>query len=522
MNREPVVDPALTRCCLERALASKTFATSPKLRRFLELIVEAKLAGQASRIKAYTIGVEALDRQPDFDPEADSIVRVHAIRLRGLLETYYAGEGQADPVRLILHKGSYIPEFEAADQPRAGLSARPARILLFVERLLLLGGPPEEDYLAAGLTEELVTHLGGYGDSLVVVRTFTESAADHGTSPAPPPRTQDVAYQLRGSLRRQADQIRISFVLTEIATAEVVWSETFAYELSSASLFEVQEQVARKTASRMLDPHGALYRSLKRQPAALLGTYLAVFRYHEYQERFSPESHRRAREELERAVRAEPSYAEAWAALANVDLGEALFGFNRTLPLLDLLDKCLDSAHRAVALDPRSVMAHYILAMILFYRRDAARFRIVAAQALTLGPHRPDNLAVVGMHLALAGDWETGLALVREAMDLNPFHPSWYYLVPSLHHLRFGRDQEALDVIGRFARLEFFPFQINLAVIHGNLGNQAEAQEALRQMQILWPESRDRMRDILSLWFPEEGLADIFAQGLEKAGWSIT
>jgi adenylate cyclase len=130
---------------------------------------------------------------------------------------------------------------------------------------------------------------------------------------------------LRGSLRRQADQVRFGFTLLEMATGSVVWSETFDYDLSSASLFDIQEQVASRIASRVLDPHGVLYRSLKRQPAALLGTYLAVFRYHEYEERFTPEIHRRVREELERSIQEEPGYAEAWAALANVYLGEALF-----------------------------------------------------------------------------------------------------------------------------------------------------------------------------------------------------
>ena len=142
-------------------------------------------------------------------------------------------------------------------------------------------------------------------------------------------------------------------------------------------------------------PTACVYRSLKRQPAALLGTYLAVFRYHEYEERFTPETHLRAREELERAIQEEPGYAEAWAVLANVYLGEALFGFNRTLPRPALIEKCLDLAHQAVAMDPRGVMAHYILAMILFYRKDRSRFMAAADQALALAPH-PDNLAVVG------------------------------------------------------------------------------------------------------------------------------
>jgi len=525
-DRHPDMDPGLVQSCLGRVLASQAFAASPKMSRFLRFVVGAKLTGQASRVKAYSIGVEVFDRSPGFDPGADSIVRVNAIRLRGLLDAYYAGEGREDPVRFLLAKGSYVPEFAEARAPGPAVGTGPARILLTVERLVLLGGPPDQDYLTAGLTEELVASLSRFGDNLIVVRSPAAPEDDFGLGAVPQAQgiaycLSAIAYRLRGSLRRDSDQIRVGFTLVETASDSVVWSETFAHALSSASLFEIQEQVARKTAARVLDPHGVVYRSLKRQPAALLGTYLALFRYHEYEERFTPETHLRAREELERAVREEPGYADAWAVLANVTLGEALFGFNRTLPRPALIEKCLDLAHRAVALDPRGVMAHYILAMILFYRKDRSRFMAAADQALALAPHSPDNLAVIGMHLALAGQWDRGLSLVQEAMDLNPFHPPWYHLVFSLHHLRLGRHREALGVIGRFARLDFFPFQVNLAVIHGHLGHEAEARDALNHMFALWPEAGEEMHEILAFWFPYEGLAAIFADGLTKVGLPV-
>ena len=507
--------PERITACLHRVLASQAFQASPKLADLLRFVVAAKLAGQAERLKAYTIGVEVFGRRPDFDPDRDAIVRVNAGRLRGLLADYYAGPGRADPIRFQLPRGRYLPEFAGRPHQTAGAAGGFCPILLAVERLTLIGGPPEQDYLAAGLTEELVTHLSGYGNRLVVVRAPAAGPGDPGT---PPP---GIVYQLRGSLRRDADQLRVGFTLVEAGTGCVAWSETFDFRFSPQGLFEAQEQVARHVASRILDPHGALYRSLKRKPAALLGTCLAVFHYREYEERFSRETHLVARTALEEAVREEPGYAEAWAVLANVYLGEALFGFNQRVPAADLTAKCRDAAHRAVALDPHSVMAHYILAMILFYARDLDGFLAAAELALRMAPHHPDNLAVIGMHLALAGQWGRGLALVRRAMGLNPFHPAWYHLVFSLACLHRGEYPEALAVLGRFARLDFFPFQINLAVIHGYLGNRTEAREALRRMFALWPEACRRMHEILNYWFPCEDLAAIFASGLAKAGFPM-
>lgn len=365
------------------------------------------------------------------------------------------------------------------------------------------------------MTDELVATLSGYGDNLVAVR----APAEAGESALPESSHYGLVYHLRGSVRQHGDELRVCIKLVDAATGCVAWSETFANRLSTASLFDVQERVARKVASTVLDPHGILCRSLKRKPAARLGSYLAVFRYHEYEEHFSPKIHRRAREELEQTVREEPDYAEAWAVLANIYLGEALFGFNQTRPLPILAEKCLETAERAVALDPRNIMANYILAMALFYHKDQPQFLAMAEHALRLGPHHPDNLAVTGMHLSLAGQWDRGLALVEEAMALNPFHPSWCHLVFSLRHLHFGRYHDALDAISRFAGADFFPFQINLAVIHGHLGNLPEARQSLQRMFALWPDARHRLDEILGFWFPFEDLAAIFAEGLAKAGF---
>ena len=81
------------RAALERVCVSQPFGHAPKLTRFLRFVVEATLAGQGGGLKGYTIGVEALGRDDSFNPQADPIVRVEAIRLRGALGRYYAGAG---------------------------------------------------------------------------------------------------------------------------------------------------------------------------------------------------------------------------------------------------------------------------------------------------------------------------------------------------------------------------------------------------------------------------------------------
>jgi TolB-like protein len=94
---------------LDRLLASPGFANAGRMSRFLKFIVERTLAGERDRLKEYVIGVEVFDRDADYDPRVDAIVRVEASRLRSKLAEYYGGEGRNDPVVLGLPKGGYAP-----------------------------------------------------------------------------------------------------------------------------------------------------------------------------------------------------------------------------------------------------------------------------------------------------------------------------------------------------------------------------------------------------------------------------
>ena len=143
-DAEETTPPLLIQDALQRVLASRDFVNSERKRRFLKFVVQETLAGRADRIKAYSIALDAFDRDPSFNPGADPVVRIEAGRLRRCLEHYYLGEGAADRIRITIPKGGYVPQFivmdgdgrsvpEAlrdADQPNAGQLAEinPAKV----------------------------------------------------------------------------------------------------------------------------------------------------------------------------------------------------------------------------------------------------------------------------------------------------------------------------------------------------------------------------------------------------------
>src|SRR5690606_34173333 len=69
------------------------------------------LEGRSQELKEYTIGINVLKRDVDFNPQIDSIVRIHAGRLRRALKEYYYEEGREDALVISIPKGGYVPSF---------------------------------------------------------------------------------------------------------------------------------------------------------------------------------------------------------------------------------------------------------------------------------------------------------------------------------------------------------------------------------------------------------------------------
>lgn len=108
-------DDADIRRALARLCDSPIFQSSPRLKTFLQYIVETTLAGNASSIKAYSIGIGALGRPSSFDPSNDASVRVEAGRLRAALARYYAQHGTDDALIISVPTGQYVPTFTWRD-----------------------------------------------------------------------------------------------------------------------------------------------------------------------------------------------------------------------------------------------------------------------------------------------------------------------------------------------------------------------------------------------------------------------
>jgi hypothetical protein len=82
----------------------------------LTIVVERSFLGHPEDLKEYALGRDVFHRGEDYDPRADSIVRVEAQRLRRKLREYYESQGREDRVIIDLPAGSYVPSFRYLQQ----------------------------------------------------------------------------------------------------------------------------------------------------------------------------------------------------------------------------------------------------------------------------------------------------------------------------------------------------------------------------------------------------------------------
>ena len=96
---------------MDRVLASAEFSRSGRLSSFLRYVCTATLAENSTRLSEQHIGVEVFGRPQHYLPSDDTIVRTTAGLLRKRLAKYYESEGSADPIRIAIPRGSYVPVF---------------------------------------------------------------------------------------------------------------------------------------------------------------------------------------------------------------------------------------------------------------------------------------------------------------------------------------------------------------------------------------------------------------------------
>lgn len=507
-------------------ISSSVFHGSKRLRRFLKFVAEKTLNGEPQNLTAYPIAIAAYEREADFDPQIDPIIRVEAGRLRRALKEYYLTEGKHDSIVINMPKGGYRLTFGRADTIRPLPPEKkfevtpdlpPENHSVAVLPIRVLYDADELNHFVDGLTEELTAELARYQDLVVIASQstlpFKENKKDYSAIGF----TIRARFLLEGSYRQNAGTYKITFRLIDSSSSQQVWSSSYKGRLDPGNLIHLQEQTAQSVISCIADQFGAITRLLSKespkQVPANIKSYDAVLRFYQFENQLTKEAFKSALVALERTVESDPEYGLAWSTLGHLYADNHALGFCDIKSSLVKAEQC---AKKGISLIPNNQFAHDALALVYFQLNNKKRFLEQANTAIGLNPNAPYIVGVTGWHLILFGEWERGLELLRKGIKLNPLYPSWFHLALFLHQYHLGNYEEALTEAKKFNFPELFWDQVMRAVALVRLNRKEDARLVINELETLHPNFNQDMRKLVGNYIKVPDKVDSIVADLMK------
>ena len=525
---------------LQLILKSPGFASSERVKSFLEYVVAETLGGRGDKIKAYSVAVDVFDLGLDFDSSLNPSVRVAAGRLRNKLEYYYFTSNNDDRVKITIPKGGYLPHFSRLSSPRQHEDKEPelelpavelaeaddrqesvarSRPTVIVMPFKSLGGQEGLEEFLAGIAEEIAIALTRF-DELSVVNVQPRGGNEPDMWETA--KKINARFIVGGSAQvggEENNSLRMRVYLVDSTNQTQVWAEKYDGTLSSASLFDIQDEISEQVAARIGDSFGLINRMLLKEKAAKspadLKVYEAMLYYHNWLASLTPERFVVTKTALERAIALDPGYATTKAMLSDLYASHYQWGLRAFENNLELSDRL---ANEAVELDSNCQYAHWAKAYNCYLRRDEKLFLESVYRALELNSSNTNILATSGKKLAMIGRSDEGLEMLSRALKLNPHIPCWYRSAPFIVHFMHQEYEQALSEAKYITTPDFMWGPLMRAAAYGMLGFAAEGREELDALLSIEPDFREHgSRAMLLLFFQPESVEKVM-EGLFKAG----
>jgi serine/threonine-protein kinase len=372
----------------------------------------------------------------------------------------------------------------ASPAPAAAVSEKSVAVLPFVD----MSEKKDQEYFSDGLSEELIDRLTKIPDLRVPARTssfyFKGKSEDIPTIA----RRLMVAHVLEGSVRKSGMTLRITAQLVRADNGYHLWSQTYDRKLDD--IFKVQDEIAGAVVSALKVSLGDS-RALKVATPKNTEAYTLYLQGRAINRNASTKAqYDSAADYMRQAIKADPTFAEAWAWLANVLSNEVEFVDVRA----DAVGaEMRGAAERALALDPNLADAHVAKSGI--YQSIDWDWEAAAAEAqkaYDLDPTNSNNANLVAsVQWALHGASDTVLALLQKAIELDPVSYNVYASIGG-YYFYTGKLPEAETAYRK--AIDLLPTGQNL---HTSLGGvlllRGEAAAALAEFQRDPDESNQRL-----------------------------
>jgi len=524
-----LVDESLIIKQIEKICSSSEFCTKDSLCKFLSYVVSEYLAGRGEKLKGYSIGVDVFGRDEDFDPSQDALVRIHAGRLRRMLDLYYLKEGKDDQILIEIPKGGYTPiislkqkiqtERKQATETQNLLSSEPKlAILPFVD----LTPDNSMEYFTRGITEELSVILTKYED--ISVYNFNVFSKENTTKV----NLKKLAYKrgvrfiLEGALNKEGNHIKIFARLTDLSVDKQIWTESYTRELIPEHIFEIQESVSKEIANILCSEYGIILHQLTvdyfSQNYKNFDTYSAVLKFYYFQIHQTTEAYIDSFNALNRVAESDPESGVTLALLASLYGNRYMLDYPDTKKSFELMGEL---SEKALKLDPNSLIVKVARVYKYFIYNEKVRFLSLAKSCLTQSGISSLRSGTLSFYLSLYGEWELGKESLDKIMEKNITYPLYFHGATMLYYYRKKEYNKALIEANKYDMPTVFWGPMLRAAVNGQLNNLEEASKQVKDLFELKPDFEKKAEYLISRYVKEESLVDHVLEGLRKAGMNL-
>ena len=329
------------------------------------------------------------------------------------------GANVAIALLVILSAGVFIfsqtrTETDAEIPAEAQQSAAVSGTAIAILPLANISRDPADQFLADGLTEELVNVLTSLPQLQVTARASSFALRDADLDARAIGEQLGVGHIIEGSVRRDADRLRISVQLVDTQTGNTRWSA--AYDRTLTDIFEIQKDIAERVS-------GTLQLSLFSDPRPIIrrtapDAYAAYLRALNTYRNGGRDSYAQTIAELETVLELDDQYAPAWTLLSSVRQNQAIFG---EVDFVEGHEIARSHIERALELDPNYAYAISSRAWLAAsYERDYALAAQYFRRALELAPNDPVIVGNSGVLARTLGNTDRAIELSNQSIALNP------------------------------------------------------------------------------------------------------
>src|SRR5581483_6397645 len=283
---------------------------------------------------------------------------------------------------------------------------------------------PDQQYVADGMTETLITDLGQASPLRVIARTSVNQYLRTKKPIRQIARELNVDVVVEGTVAQSGNRIRVTANLNQVSPEKHIWAHSYERNFQDALALqnEVASAIADEVEGKLARQRQAHLESHPVNPEAQLAYWRA--RYLLDHSIGELEVYRKAIEYSEQAIRIDPNYAPAHASLAWANAGLINTG---AFPK-DVMPRAEASARRAIALDEELPFGHFALGYVLLvYDHDWAGAEREGKRAVALNPSDAEAHWLVSDYLAAVGRVDEAVAEMKRARELDPlsFHMNW-------------------------------------------------------------------------------------------------